>query len=398
MPAIEDKERRSILCLPEYVGYLPERGKETFHKIFELRPVKIPLHYPSPETMLKLADKFRINLALISDRDVLRVTNKVWGEETLFNPIRANRPLQSGSSDVSKESIDKLEATNPSGEDCDFCSYEDNTPQDPFGDVKGEFSVTRANIAGYDGLHALILSPRVHNPRDLTAKIISDMIHTAGPWFLEAQAYAGKEGIADADYPFIMMNNLPRAGASKLHAHMQALLAIGEPYVKVRNLRDRMGDYQWLNHGTSYLSDLSRCLEPLGLVEHIGKATAIFNPVPIKESEIIIVSDDLEGLPNGDLSEATARVIDWWRSTGITSFNLAVYMPKLGDSLSSGNWYQFRPFVRMVNRGPEGNNVADIAAMELYGSSVVATDPFKVAHSFSEYNKQVEASRELVHA
>ncbi len=390
--ALTSVEGRDILQLPDYRDSLPTDQRRVFDRIFELRKVSVPLVYPSEEAKLALAGKFKVDPVLISQREVLRVTNQVWGEETTFNPLRANRPLQLGSSKKSLESISQLESDNPQGDNCDFCTYPDKTPGDPFGDVKGEFCISRANVAGYDGLHALILDPRVHNPRDLTADVISDMIHTARPWFLKANEYARQQGISDADYPFMMMNIYPRAGASVFHPHMQALLAIGEPYMKVRNIRNRMGDYQWLNKGRSYLTDLSECLEPLGLVEHVDRATVVFNPVPIKESEVLVVSDDLEGLPNGSLSKAVARVIDWWRSIGVTSFNMAIYMPKLGEGLLSGDWYQFRPFARLVNRGPEGNNVADVAGMELYGSSVVATDPFILADGFSKYLGQTRQS------
>ncbi len=377
---------RSILNFPEYRDSLPPEQRATFDNIFLLRRISVPLVFVSEQAKFDLAKKFRLEYPdLIDQREVLRVTNRVWGEGTQFNPLRAHRPLQSGSTKQADEAMQKLEVVNLQGDNCDFCTYPTQTPGDPFGDIRGENCVTRANVAGYDGLHSLILDPGVHHPLKLTREVISDMVHTGVNWVLAANKYAREQmGISDAEYPFFVMNNLPRAGASVFHPHMQALLAIGEPYDLAKNLRDRMSDYQWLNGGRSYFNDLIDCLKPLGLVERVEEASVIFNPAPIKEAEVVIVADDLEGLPNGSLSAGIAEVIEWWKSIGITSFDMAIFMPKLGESLRGGSWHQLKPFARMVGRGPEGNNVSDFGTMEIYGSSVVATDPFKLASSFRE--------------
>ena len=384
---IVERSERSILQLPVYRDTLTPDQIRIFNRIFQLRKASVPLVFVSDEARQNLADKFKVDPELLLQRDVLRVTNRVWGEETLFNPLRANRPLQSGSTDKAVEAMGVLEKGNPEGEKCDFCTYPEKTPTDPFGDIKGKSVVTRANVAGYDGLHSLIFDPGIHHPLELNGEAISDMVHTGVKWVLAAYEYAKVNGILDAEYPFFMMNNLPRAGASVFHPHMQALLGVGEPYILAKNLKDRMSDYQWLNNGRSYFSDLVDCLSPLGLVKRVQEASVILNPAPVKEAEVIIVADDLEGLPNGSLSAGMAEVIEWWRNIGITSFDMAIFMPKLGESLRDGPWHQLKPFARMVARGPEGNNVSDFGTMEIYGSSVVASDPFKLAQSFADYQK-----------
>lgn len=383
---------RSILQLSAYRDSLPPTQQKKFNNIFNLKKgVPIPLVYPSEDTLQYLAAKFRASPDSMRERDVLRVINRVWGEETLYNLNRANKPIQSGSNDRAEKALATLEENNPEGDDCDFCSYPTRTPGDPFGDARGEFTVTRANGAGYDGLHSLILDPRVHSYRNLTGEVITDMVHAAVKWVYAANEYANSIDIADAEYPFFMMNSLPRAGASVFHLHMQALLAIGEPYALAKNLKDRMSDYQWLNEGRAYFDDLVECLSPLDLVARVANANVIFNPAPKKDAEVIVVADDLEGMPNGSLSAGMGEVIEWWRSIGMTSFNMGIYMPRLGESLKVGSWHMMKPFARMVARGSEGNGISDIGGMEMYAGSVVAVDPFRLAREFAIYrgNRQV---------
>jgi hypothetical protein len=41
-------------------------------------------------------------------------------------------------------------------------------------------------------------------------------------------------------------------------------------------------------------------------------------------------------------------------------------------------WAGFPLVVRLVDRGNPDSNASDVAAMELFGSSVIASDPFEV--------------------
>jgi len=68
---------------------------------------------------------------------------------------------------------------------------------------------------------------------------------------------------------------------------------------------------------------------------------------------------------------------------GTASFNLAVYMPPM--SSTDEDWTGFPVVARIIDRGDLSTRTADIAAMELYASSVVSSDPFKLAQSLREY-------------
>jgi len=95
---------------------------------------------------------------------------------------------------------------------------------------------------------------------------------------------------------------------------------------------------------------------------------------PVKEKEVVMVSKDATGL-----SEAISLVLRCYHRLGVRSFNLAIFMPPL-DSSSD-----FPFFMRVVDRGDLSSRTADIGCMELYaGTSVVASDPFKIAEELRD--------------
>lgn len=368
----------SIFDLEEIVSdQLNPNQRRIFGNIFTYYKKETPLVYSSKEASAHIATRFHTTEDAIKMRRTMRVIDRVLGEETLFNPLRATRPVQT----TPEDQIELLRTRNPS-QSCDFCHPSQTTPQDPFGSVENNRCFTIANAAAYDGLHSLVIPRYIHDPLDLDERTLASMIHTGNEWLMEAYKYDPR-----SCYPFMVLNLLPRAGASIFHPHLQVLLAEGEPYKKIQVIRERMADYQFLN-GSPYLHDLASVLRPLGLVYDIDSAHIIFHLAPTKEKEVIIYGDSGEGLPNGDLTQAIYKVVSWWRSLGTTSFDMAVYMPPLGKSLKANtSWYNFFPFARAVDRGAEGSITSDFGAMEIYGPRVVASDPFKMAASFAQHDK-----------
>ena len=64
---------------------------------------------------------------------------------------------------------------------------------------------------------------------------------------------------------------------------------------------------------------------------------------------------------------------------GVTSFNLTISMPP------SGGHDDFPYVVRIVDRGSISKSTADIGGMELYGSNVIATDPYRIIKALTEF-------------
>jgi hypothetical protein len=70
---------------------------------------------------------------------------------------------------------------------------------------------------------------------------------------------------------------------------------------------------------------------------------------------------------------------------GVLAFNAGIFGPPLAASgqMASGeqdeDWAGFPLIARLVDRGNPLSTTSDIAGLELFGSSVVASDPFEVA-------------------
>ncbi len=79
-------------------------------------------------------------------------------------------------------------------------------------------------------------------------------------------------------------------------------------------------------------------------------------------------------------------------SLGVQSFNLALFQRPIdvaqtsrawGSAPGWEDWDGFPAMVRIVDRGDLQMRAADVGCMELYASSVIASDPFRVIGSLT---------------
>ncbi len=375
---------RSILQLPNLVReVLSDDQRRVFNRIFTLSLTEAPMEYSSDEAPAYLNRRFGIPLEDLYLRRALTVEDLVLGAAALFSPLRAKRPIQLNSGDQIKVLQDKNLSAN-----CDFCpeNLENRTPKGSFGRIMSEHSYTAENPGPYMARHGLVIPRNIHDPLKLTEEVFIDMIQTGNEWLIENHRLN-----PEANYPIMIANILPRAGSSVFHPHLQVMLAEGRPLPKARDLRDRMGYYQFLN-GYPYPDEVAYCLRPLGLVHDLGSAHAIFDLTPAKEKGVTIYANDGNPLPNGDLSAAIYAVIDWQRKVfNVTSFNMAIYMRpmELRSKQEADKWHNFFPYARTVDRGSEDVKTADMGAMETFFAPVVAADQVKLSVSFAEYLRQI---------
>lgn len=378
---------RSILDLPHLVeSDLSREEKGVFYRIYEIRLSEAPMDYDYPEAMEYVAKRFNIPPEEIFRRRSLRVKDRVLGTGALFNPVRAGRPIQVNSGNQ----LEELRANNPE-ENCDFSleNLRKRTPKDSFGRIESEHCITAANPGNYYARHSLVIPKYIHDPTELTEEVIADMIHTGVEWIQQTH-----KDNPEANYPMMILNLLPRAGASVFHPHLQVMLAEGEPDAKVEYLRDRMAYYQFLN-GFPYPDELAYCLRPLGLVHDVGSAHIIHDLTPVKEKGVTIYTNDGNPMPNGDLSRAIYWVLDWQRRDyNVTSLNIGIYLRpvKFYSYEEERLWYNFPPYARTVDRGSEDAKTADIGAMELFYSPVIQADQLKLASSLAEYLREKAAA------
>ncbi len=349
---------RKITQLPTLIENLPERERTLANRIFDVSASTGRL--VAPEGMRAWIENSFGSVEAVAEQKIVRVTNKITLEGTLFNSLRASRPLDT------EVDADLEEETSRTKND-PFCDPETGTPADTFGRIRGKHSITAANVAKYDAHHAVIVFDG-HDPLSLTPEKVADYISVAMEWSRKVA-----EESPDSKYPFLMWNCLWRAGGSIIHGHAQATVAKGSHYPKVERLRRDAKAYE-SEHASNYFDDLARVHETLGLGTPVEGARAFASLTPVKEKELVVIGESLDE----DFKHAVGSTLEGYvKVLGASSFNVALHLPPLAET--EENWEHFPVVCRVVDRGSPSNRTSDIAAMELYAASVVASDPFEVA-------------------
>jgi hypothetical protein len=348
-----------VTDLPVLLEGLPDEDRVLTKRIIDVSATTGRLD--PPETMRPWIEKSFGSVEAVAAQRIVKVTNRVTLEGTLFNELRASRPLDTGLNlDLDRE----IAAT----EGDPFCRPEEGTPADVFGRVEGAHATTASNVAKYDGFHGVVVFDD-HNPLHLTPEKVSDYVSVGLDWGRRAL-----EADPEAMYPFLMWNCLWRAGGSIIHGHAQVTATQGSHYPKVERLRRAAASYG-REHGSDYFADLHRVHDALGLGIPLEGVRAFASLSPVKEKELVVIGDEPD---DASLSRAVGALLRGYvEDLGVRAFNVAFYMPPLGPTKE--DWSGFPTVVFIVDRGDPANRTSDIGAMELYAASVVASDPFRVA-------------------
>ena len=307
----------------------------------------------------------------IKNQQIVKTYNKWTGEGALFNSLRTSRPgMNRQNMEKEKKQLDKL--LDESIGDCDFCQPDKYTPEDVFGRVVGDHSITASNIAKYDVWSGLVIFKK-HNPLDFNLTEVSDYLRTAFSWFMEVY-----QENHHYKFPFLVWNCLNKAGASQVHGHAQVLMTQNIPYAKIQGLRLVREKYKESTH-CDYLKDLIQAHRSLGLTHSMGEIDLFTSITPTKEKEVIIISPESPS----ESKEAKKMIYKTLRCfidiMGVWSFNFSISGPTMDGAYES-------PYImHLVDRGSPFKPTTDIGGMELYGSVVVGDDPYKVIEQLKSY-------------
>ncbi len=351
---------RGITDLPSLISALPPDERAVADRIFDVSATTGRLE--PPEAMHGWIEETFGSVDAVREQQIVRVTNRVTLDGSIFNGLRAARPLDTG---VDTDLEDEISRTKGDP----FCRPEKGTPADVFGRVRGKHSVTASNIAKYDGFHGVIVFDE-HDPLRFTPEKVSDYISVGLEW--------GKRAMSadpEARYLFLMWNCLWRAGGSVIHGHAQVTATRGTHYPKIERSRRAALAYA-AEHGSDYFDDLYRVHDSLGLsIPAPGGVRAFASLAPVKEKELVLIGNSLE---DEALHRAVAGALEGYtRKLGVSTFNAAFHIPPL--SATDEDWSSFPVVAHLVDRGDPSNRTSDMGAMELYAASVVASDPFRVA-------------------
>ncbi len=347
---------RMITNIADQVSALPAADREIFERIFHVSTAVGRLN--PPEEMHGWIQKHFGSVEAVRSQRIVKITNLVTLEGALFNELRARRPIEP------EETVEFTTEFEERGDP--FCRPLEGTPEDVFGRVRGKHSITASNVAKYDGFHGLVIFDQ-HDPLDFSAEEVSDYIDTALAWARKAH-----EVDPQARYFFFMWNCLWKSGASILHGHAQMSLGRDIHYARVEQLRRAALRYR-TDMGASYFDDLHAAHRALDLAVENGSTHIMAYLTPIKEKEVLLVAEGLDE----SFKDSVYQVLRCFTAKlGVRSFNLALYLPPIDDV--EEDWSGFPALVRIVDRGDVNIRASDMGAMELYASSVITSDPFRV--------------------
>ena len=360
------QEQLHIADLDNVVDSLTEEKKELFQRIFAVHTT-IGYLNPPPSMHGWVEHQFG-SVEAVTRQKVTKVTNRITCEGTIFNGLRASRPV-----DIREKLHIEARIINGAKEAKENLLHNpyQSTPEDLFGRVKGKHCLTASNISKYEGLHGMIVFDD-HNPLHFSKEKIEDYLDTAWKWAKIAHARD-----TNARYFLFIWNCLQRAGASLSHGHAQVMLGRDSHYAKIEGLRQAARCYK-AEHGTDYFDDLYRAHLSVGCALEIEGVRALAYLTPIKEREVMLLARSFTSTFKEMVHEVLACFRDRMR---VTSFNLMIVTPPL-DKVEG--WEDFPVIARAVDRGYPHDPSCDFGTMELYAASVVSSDPFEVARTLKE--------------
>jgi hypothetical protein len=355
----------SIENLEEIVASLPAAEKRLFQRMYQVTTAIGELRLP--ESMVTWVERQFGPAEAVTRQKTVRVTNLVTCEGSIFNRLRTYRP-PSGKED--KEVDAEIEAQRQHDW---FQHPEESTPEDLFGRVKGKYCITASNIAKYDGLHGVVIFNEF-DPLNFSREQIIDYIDTGQEWARRAQAIKPQ-----ARYFFFIWNCRRRAGASIYHGHAQVTLTCDQHYAKIEGLRRAALGYRQ-KYNSNYFEDLFQIHHSLGCAFEKEGVRILAHLTPFKDNEVVLMAEGL----NSSLKHRIYEVLACFRDRiGINSFNLSLVTPPLSETVES--WEGFPAIARVVDRGDPSHLASDVGSMEIYGSSVISSDPLELSRQLRQY-------------
>lgn len=371
----------TIVSLPELIASLPVELQTLCQRIWHIE--RVYGHTVPPTAMHAwLTNQFG-GVAQVRDQPIIKVTNRWTLDAAIFNPLRARRPHdreQTGETAPDEELERSIAAS--AGPDDMFSDPHSWTPADTFGRVRGRFCTTASNVAHYDGWHGLVIFDEFH-PLRFEREQLRDYFDVALYWLQTAH----RED-PPARYPLITWNCLWKSGATITHGHLQMVLSREMASGQIERRRRAEGDYRDI-YDSSLSYDLWLLHDALGLSFHASKdIRGYVSLTPFKDREVFLVSNDLPELTSTSLQPLWDATFDALRGLidhqGVRSFNVIIALPPLGPTTEY--WDDHSAWVRIVDRGDPLSRLVSIGAMELFASSVIATDPFSVAAALRSLN------------
>lgn len=292
-----------------------------------------------------------------------RIKEGARGEAGVFAPLRVSRG------------------------DCIFCpeNVEDMTPRFPDRFIKGGrirvgTAILFPNAYPFSKHHAIAVLLEAHgkSPNEISPDEIGDCLRAC----IEFLAIV-RERDPGAQYGSINWNNMPPAGASIIHPHLQAI-SDRNPTRLQGELIGRSESY-FRRHGSNYWLDLIEAEAELGeRIIHKGRSMVwLASYAPMGNNEVLGISPgissilELDGKRLDELSAGLQKILKGYWDMGIRSFNMGIVSGPLDGS--AGEYYALN--LRIISRpSPEPHYTSDCGFMErIHLESIVESMPEAIA-------------------
>ena len=330
-----------------------------------------------PATELRMNDAawrqamtaFGVERRHVEKQHIVSVRDVHLGHEALFNPLRANR-IKTPTGLAAADLIDRERIQDG----CIWCGREHaseftdefGTVRSPDGRVTAHGNWARSSpisgvVRGDETMHNLL---RLSKPEFVSLFIVAEQ------YMIQARRLE-----AEARFFLCFLNGGPKSAAGVPHCHLQVLGRTDRQFGYAETVRVRCPPDYW--------SRLESIHESLGLRISDGKSTAWVNIGPVKERDFVIASRDVE---TG--ASFVFELLQVLYQNGTNNFTLASiprpdYLTGKTGTDSECGFPGWPPVLwRLVDRGDVRARHSDIGGAELFGSAIIATDPWAVVRWF----------------
>lgn len=347
--------------------------KQRFSRLFETRSKSGSLVVP-PSFEAKARELFAAypggtkNLGFITNQTIITTYNRYTEEYTMFNEVRRYRPGYQEKLSPENEHIIQQAIHDSEGADkCDFCSVE-RTAIDVFGRIESKHCYTASNVAKYEQWHGLIVS-KAHSPLVFDKDMMQDYMETAHEWYRRVNKLD-----PEAQFPHLMWDAGKRAAASQIHQHLQMIITQDRYLTRTEHTRAASVRFEQ-DYALNYWEELIAIHEALGLAVRAGPTVVLSYITPIKEREMIIVTENSHHPSFGRAIAAALHALT--DDMGCRAFSLAISFAPL-DKSGNTAFGAFPAMARVVDRGSPMDTRSDVGAMEFYGANNVGADPYQI--------------------
>jgi len=321
-------------------------------------PIKIPKTFEEKVSNWLGGDKDLIKQS--RNQKVIQITNRLSGETTHYNPLRAKRP--GSQAQQSRDYVDKI--IEESKASCDLCKAENFTAEETWGRIRTPTCITAANMFKVSGPNNGLVISKTHHLLELGHNELKDMLNCAKLWF-------GKVHQQDRSlvFPMMVWDTLPHSGASQIHPHMQIWL--GRDYEGQFKSMLRDANEYVAKYGGNYWEEMAEAHVGLGLGVVEGGAVAIIPLTSHKDHEVMIVAKEV----NKDFIFLLSAVMEMYNEKlGVFCRSMGMAFPPITSRLPEAS---LPAVLRVGSRGSCSSPVSDASSLDLYGVFSVNVDPLQ---------------------